>query len=251
MFAEERQGKIVQLVENGRSVKVIDLAERFLVSESTIRRDLQELEEKNILKRTHGGAVGIQRKSFEQSFQEKKEAYFLEKERIGELAAALLEDGDSVILDTGTTTLEIARRIHQKKLTVITNGLDIAEELSGIEGIELILTGGVLRGNTRAMVGSLAESTLRNFKADMAFIGANGISLDDGVTTPNYVEAMTKRSMVSSATRVYAVLDASKFQQVSLAVIAPLKEITAVITAGEVEDDLIKAYELQGIEILR
>ena len=233
MFAEERQSKIVQMVENGRSVKVLELAERFEVSESTIRRDLQELEEKNLLKRTHGGAVGVQRKSYEQSFQEKKEAHFTEKERIGELAASLLEDGDSVILDTGTTTL------------------DIAEELSGIEGIELILTGGVLRGNTRAMVGTLAENMLRGFKADMAFIGANGITLEEGITTPNFVEAMTKKSMVSSATRVYAVLDASKFQQVSLAVIAPLKEITAVITAGDLEEELAALYESQGIEIRR
>lgn len=251
MFAEERQSKIVQMVENGRSVKVLELAERFEVSESTIRRDLQELEEKNLLKRTHGGAVGVQRKSYEQSFQEKKEAHFIEKERIGELAASLLEDGDSVILDTGTTTLEIAKRIHHKKLTVITNGLDIAEELSGIEGIELILTGGVLRGNTRAMVGTLAENMLRGFKADMAFIGANGITLEEGITTPNFVEAMTKKSMVSSATRVYAVLDTSKFQQVSLAVIAPLKEITAVITAGDLEEELAALYESQGIEIRR
>ena len=192
MFAEERQSKIVQMVEKGKSIKVIDLAVQFGVSESTIRRDLQEMEEAKLLKRTHGGAVGIQRKSFEPTFNEKKEEFLREKEAIGALAASLLEDGDSVILDTGTTTLEIAKRIKDLRLTVITNALDIAEELSDVANIQLILTGGILRGNTRAMVGSLAEGTLKHFKADVAFIGANGISIEEGLTTPNHVEAMTK-----------------------------------------------------------
>lgn len=251
MFAEERQSKIVQMVEKGKSIKVIDLAVQFGVSESTIRRDLQEMEEAKLLKRTHGGAVGIQRKSFEPTFNEKKEEFLREKEAIGALAASLLEDGDSVILDTGTTTLEIAKRIKDLRLTVITNALDIAEELSDVGNIQLILTGGILRGNTRAMVGSLAEGTLKHFKADVAFIGANGISIEEGLTTPNHVEAMTKRAMMASATRVYGVVDTSKFEQVSFAVIASLKELTAVITSGELNEAQRKSYEDHDVVLMR
>lgn len=251
MFAEERQRKIAQMLDESSSLKVTELAEAFDVSESTIRRDLQELEERNLLKRTHGGAVGIQRRGFEPSFKEKREEFFRDKEKIGELAERLVEDGDSVILDTGTTTLEIAKRIKSKKLTVITNSLDIAEELSDMENIELIMTGGTLRGNTRAMVGYLAEGTLKNFKADLAFIGANGVSLKDGITTPNHIEAMTKRAMIASSSRVYAVCDASKFNQVSFAVIMPVNEVSAIITSGEIEEETLRSFKDQGIEIIR
>ena len=251
MFAEERQNQIAAMLAVHSSIKVTELSETFRVSESTIRRDLQEMEEKNLHKRTHGGAVGLQKRTFEPSFKEKRAEYFEDKIRIGELAAELVNEGDSVILDTGTTTLEIAKRIKGKRVTVITNGLDIAEELSDVEGLEVILTGGTLRGKTRAMVGYLAENTLRNFKADLAFIGTNGISVDDGITTPNHIEAMTKRAMIASANQVYAVCDASKFNEVSFAVIQPVRGLTGVITSGELSEDIIKSFDEEGVKIIR
>ncbi|MBO1264435.1 DeoR/GlpR transcriptional regulator [Proteiniclasticum sp. SCR006] len=251
MFAEERQRKIIEMMEESSSLKVAELAAHFDVSESTIRRDLQELEEHQILKRTHGGAVSIQKRGFEPTFKEKKEEFSHEKKRIGELAAELVEDGYSVILDTGTTTLEIAKRIRNKKITVITNSLDIAEELSEVENIELIMTGGTLRGNTRAMVGYLTENTLKNFRADIAFIGANGITGKDGATTPNHVEAMTKRAMIASANRVYLVADTSKFGNVSFAVITPVNQITGIITAGEMNEETALVEKNKEIEIVK
>ena len=251
MFAEERQRNIIEMMEKSASLKVADLAEYFNVSESTIRRDLKELEEKKILKRTHGGAVSFQKRGFEPSFKEKKEEYSSEKEKIGELAADMVEDGYSVILDTGTTTLEIAKKIRNKNITVITNSLDIAEELSEMDNIELIMTGGTLRGNTRAMVGYLTETTLRNFRADIAFIGANGITLEDGATTPNHVEAMTKRAMISSAHKVYVVSDTSKFGKVSFAVITPILKVTGIIVAGEINEEVIAIEKKNEIEVIR
>lgn len=251
MFAEERQRKIAEMMEDSSSLKVVELAEQFGVSESTIRRDLQEMEELKILKRTHGGAVSVEKTGFEPSFKEKREEFSLEKEKIGELAADMVEDGYSVILDTGTTTLEIAKRIRNKKITVITNSLDIAEELSEVENIELIMTGGTLRGNTRAMVGYLTENMLKNFRADIAFIGANGITLKDGATTPNHVEAMTKRAMISSSQKVYVVSDTSKFGKVSFAVISPVLMITGIITAGETNEEIIAIEKKNEIEIIR
>lgn len=251
MFAEERQRKIAEMMEESSSLKVVELAEHFEVSESTIRRDLQELEGHQILKRTHGGAVSVTKRGFEPSFMDKKEEFSVEKERIGELAAEMVEDGYSVILDTGTTTLEIAKRIRNKKITVITNSLDIAEELSDVDNIELIMTGGTLRGNTRAMVGYLTETMLRNFRADIAFIGANGITLKDGATTPNHVEAMTKRSMISSSHKVYVVSDTSKFGNVSFAVITPILNITGIIIAGEMNEEVMAIEEKSVIEIIK
>lgn len=251
MFAEERKRNIARMLMEKSSLKVTELAEIFEVSESTIRRDLQEMEGDSLLKRTHGGAVVLQRRGFEPSFKEKKEEYSGDKEKIGEIASKLIEDGDTIILDSGTTTLEIAKRIRDKKITVITNSMDIAEELHDIDNIELILTGGSVRGNTRAMVGHMAEDTLKNFKADMAFIGTNGISVEDGVTTPNHIEAMIKKQMINSANKVYVVCDATKFNQVSFAVIYPLRGISAVITAGEIDEETIAAFNDEGVEIIK
>jgi DeoR family fructose operon transcriptional repressor len=250
MFAEERQGKIEEILTNKESIKVSEIAEIFNVSESTIRRDLQEMEEKKLLTRTHGGAVGINRRNFEPSFSEKSVEHSDEKRIIGELAADLIEDGDTLILDSGTTTLEIAKCIRAKNLTVITNSIDIAAELSSRESVEIIVTGGTLRLNTRAMVGSIADGVLSNFKADKAFIGANGISVEDGVTTPNFMEAQTKRAMFNSANKVYVVCDRSKFNEVSFSLISPIRGVTSVITAGEVDRAVVDAFSDVGVEIL-
>lgn len=165
--------------------------------------------------------------------------------------AEMMEDGYSVILDTGTTTLEMAKRIRNKKITVIMNALDIAEGLSDVDNIELIMTGETLRGNTGAMVGYLTENMLKNFRADIAFIDANGITLKDGATTPNDVEAMTKRAIISSSHKVYVVSDASKSGKVSFAVISPVLKVTGIITAGESNDEMKAIEEKNEIEIIR
>ncbi|WP_312650577.1 hypothetical protein [Proteiniclasticum sp.] len=171
--------------------------------------------------------------------------------KVVERAAEMVEDGYSVILDTGTTTLEMAKRIRNKKITVIMNALDIAEGLSGVDNIELIMTGGALIGNTRAMVGYLTENMLKNFRADIAFIDANGITLKDGATTPNHVEAMTKRAIISSSHKVYVVSDASKSGKISFAVISPVLKVTGIITAGESNDEMKAIEEKNEIEIIR
>lgn len=171
--------------------------------------------------------------------------------KVVELAAEMVKDGYSVILDTGTTTLEMAKRIRNKKITVIMNSLDIAEELSDVDNIEMIMTGGTLRGNTGAMVGYLTENMLKNFRADIAFIDANGITLKDGATTPNDVEAMTKRAIISSSHKVYVVSDASKSGKISFAVISPVLKVTGIITAGESNDEMKAIEEKNEIEIIR
>lgn len=250
MFAEERQKEIVQMLDKTSSLKVNELAENFKVSESTIRRDLQEMQQKGMLTRTHGGAIGILPTSFEQSFREKETEKHDEKVEIGVLAASMIEDGDTIILDSGTTCLEIAKHIMQQ-ITVITNSIDIASELSVNENVELIVTGGSLRINTRAMVGEITENILSNFRVDKAFIGANGISIEEGITTPNFTEAQTKKAMINVANKVILVADSTKFNKVCCSVICPIRVVSAIITSSDTDENITKEYMDSGVEILR
>lgn len=250
MFAQERQEKIAEMLKERSSIKVTEIANIFKVSESTIRRDLQEMEEMKLLTRTHGGAVGVNRTSFEPSFTDKREEHSNEKAHIAEIASSIIEDGDTIILDSGTTTLEIARRLKARNITVITNSIDIASELSEKESIETIVTGGSLRLTTRAMVGHITEGVLRNFRVDKAFIGTNGISIEDGITTPNHVEAQTKKAMMNSASKVIVVADSSKFNNVCFSVICPIRAVTTIITSNDLEEDIIKSYEEIGVDVI-
>lgn len=251
MFSEERQQKIIEMLNEKSSLRVAELADIFNISESTIRRDLQDMEEKGMLTRTHGGAVGINRTSFEPSFKEKETEKHDEKNSIGIIAASMIEDGDTIILDSGTTTLEIAKHIEAEDITVITNSIDIASELSNKDNIELIVAGGSLRQNTRAMVGHITESVLKNFRVDKAFIGANGISMEEGITTPNFNEAQTKKAMINVANKVIIVADSTKFNKVCFSVICPLRAVSAIITSSDLDENIIKEYEDSGVEILK
>jgi DeoR family fructose operon transcriptional repressor len=250
MFLMERQQKIHEMVKERNSVQVNELAAIFEVSESTIRRDLQEMEALGLLARTHGGAMDISRMNYEMTFKEKEIENIEEKKTIGEVAAAMIKDGETIILDCGTTTLEIAKRITARNITVITNSIDIASELSDKENIELIVAGGNLRYITRALVGPLAETVLNSFRVDKAFIGANGISKKDGFTTPNLMEAKMKRTMVEVAAKSYIVADSSKFNKVCFSIICGIKKVSSIITSDTLDEELITQFKELGVEMI-
>lgn len=250
MFAEERQRKIMSILNENGSVKVNELSEYFNVSEATIRRDLQEMDNKKFLKKTHGGAVKIYITNFEPSFIDKKDEKNQEKQSIAKYAANMINDGDTIILDSGTTTLEISKNIVADNVTVITNSIDIASELSNKAGIKLILTGGELRNTTRAMVGHICDEMLRNFRVDKAFIGANGVSLTEGVTTPDITEAQTKKAMINSANRAILVVDNSKLEKVCFSVMCSINDISTIITSGDVMQETANEFMKQGIEFI-
>lgn len=249
MFAEERQGKIAEALEMNGSIRVNELSEYFNVSEATIRRDLQDMEEKRLLKRTHGGAVKFDITNFEPSFLDKKTEKNNEKLAIGKMAASMIKDGDTIILDSGTTTLEIAKNIKAENLTVITNSIDIAAELINKEKIEIIVTGGILRNSTRAMVGHICENTYNNFRVDKAFIGANGISIEEGITTPNFTEAQAKKVMIECANKVIVTADNSKFDKVCFSLICPIDKVTSIVTSGEITQEVMDKFKSIGIDI--
>lgn len=251
MFSEERQQHILEMLNSKASIKVNELAEMFNVSESTIRRDLKQLDENGVISRTHGGAVSNFRTNFEPTFNEKMDEKHEEKVSIGKVAADMIKDGDTIILDSGTTTLEIAKNITAKNITVITNSIDIAGVLSHKEDIDIIVTGGSLRLNTRAMVGPITEMVLKNFRVDKAFVGANGVSLKEGITTPNFLEAHSKKAMMSVADKVIVVVDSSKFNNISFSIISSIKNVSTIVTDSILDEAIAREFENEGIEIIR
>lgn len=235
MFAQERQNRILSYLMAHRRATVTELAEMLATSESTIRRDLQDLEQTRQLQRTHGGAVLHDHALHEPSWQEKDVENAEAKAKIGELAAEMVGDGDTVLLDTGTTTVHIARQLRSRDVTVITNSITIANDLSASESVHLIVLGGDLRANTGALVGPFTEQMLAQMHVDTVFLGANGID-QTGITTPNPLEAATKRAMVRAAKRVVVAADVSKIGQLSFVRVCGWQDVHSLITDGAIDD---------------
>jgi len=250
LFPEERHQRIVELLRQDSRITVTGLTRLLHVSDATIRRDLRELEKKGLIARTHGGAILSERAGFEPSVNQREEQFRAEKERIGRLAASLVQEGETVILDAGTTTIEVARNLRNRtNVTVITNALNICAELARSK-VNVILTGGNLRKPTLALVGPLAEANLRRFHVDKAFLGANGISVREGITTPNLTEAETKRRMLEQAKTVIVVADHSKIEKASLVTVASVSEIDVFVTDDGISEAQIKEFAEAGIQVL-
>ncbi|RKO65794.1 DeoR/GlpR family DNA-binding transcription regulator [Desulfofundulus salinus] len=250
MFAEERRQKILEIIGREQVVKVLDLSAYFNVSEATIRRDLQELEEAGFLKRTHGGAISNQAATFEPSLAEKEDQYQAEKIAIAGIAVQLVQEGDTVMLDAGSTTLQIARQLKQKRnITIVTNAVNIAWELAA-GNAEVILLGGNLRRRTLSLVGPITENILSGLYVDKLFLATNGLDLKKGLTTPNLAEAQTKKAMLNSAKEVILVADHSKFGRVSFSHICNLDRINCLITDNGAPAAVLNALKKQGIKVL-
>jgi DeoR family transcriptional regulator of aga operon len=247
---EERRRAILDLLSQEGRVLVKDLSPRFEISEVTIRKDLEILHARGLVHRTHGGALPVSAGALvDPSLREKEKLHRKEKQRISEAAARLVKEGESVILDSGTTTTAIARALRGfQNLTVITNAVNIAAELAGT-AIEVILTGGILRENSFSLVGPLAEETLHRLSADLFFLGTDGFDVNFGLTTPNLLESKVNRVMVEISKRVVAVCDSSKFGRRSLCLIAPLSSIQQVITDNRIARSDLKKLEDAGIEV--
>ena len=250
MLIEERRQHILSLIQKNGRVLVDELSKDLNLSKITIRKDLDYLESKELLMRTHGGALPAQAGALsDPTIQEKEELHHEEKVRIAEAAAGMVSEGQCIILDSGTTTTAIARAISSlKHLTVITNALNIATELARSES-EVILIGGTLRKNSLSVVGPLAEDVLKEIHADIVFLGVDGFDINVGLTTPNVLEARVNRAMVSAAEKVVAVCDSSKFNRRSLSLIVGTSAIHHVITDSKLPADEIKVIQDAGIEV--
>jgi len=231
MMAEERRQKILSLLQTDGRVLVSNLSKVFKVSQITIRKDLDSLHSRGLVQRSHGGALPPSSSAlFDPSLQEKQQLHAEEKQRIAEAAVKMVQEGSCVMLDSGTTTAAIAQALKKfSALTVITNAINIAAELTSTN-IEVILTGGTLRKNSFSLVGPVAEDVLAEMHADILFLGVDGFDPEIGLTTPNLLESRVNRVMVSSASKVVAVCDSTKFYRRSLSRIAPISALHHVIT---------------------
>ena len=242
MLAEDRRAQILEFVNQHQSAKVNELSERFNVSTSTVRRDLEKLEEEGSISRTHGGAVAKGGVSFEPSYMEKEHEQETEKELIAQKAADLINHGDTIILDAGTTTTKLAEKLTEfEDLTIVTNAINIALELSDTAH-EIIIPGGNLKKKTLALVGPVAEDYLKGLNADLAFIGANGIDLGAGVTTPDLVESNVKKRMADKAKEVIVLADYSKFETITLVEVLDLEQVDKIITDDRLNEELKNKY---------
>ncbi|MEO6200641.1 MAG: DeoR/GlpR family DNA-binding transcription regulator [Cryobacterium sp.] len=262
MFAEERRRLIAAQVTDRGRVSVADLAARFDITRETVRRDLDALETDRRLRRVHGGAVAVavdRRSLFEAGLAERRTRCFDEKSRIAAAAAAMIPASAtvSIILDAGTTTGRLADLLagwtpHAAgdQLLVITNALPIAYTLSSNEEIQLHILGGRIRGLTRAAIGAGTTEQLDELRPDIAFVGANGVDADFGLSTLHTAEAAVKRAMVRSARRVVALADSSKFGEKTLVRFAALDAIDTLITDAPPSAELAAALAAADVEVV-
>jgi DeoR family transcriptional regulator, aga operon transcriptional repressor len=238
---------MTRLSEHG-SVGVTGLADDLGVSMATIRRDLELLESQRLLSRTHGGAVshGV---LYELPLRYRSGRHEVEKHRIAEAAAARLGDARVVGLTGGTTTTEVARRIADRSLTVVTNALNIAAELAVRPNLKLVVTGGVARPESYELVGPLADATLDHLNIDVVFVGVDGASRA-GMTTHHEVEAHTNRRMIERASRVVVVCDASKIGRSALAVICRAHAVDELITDGPADGAPLGELRAAGVHVI-
>lgn len=254
LLVEERRRLIVNYVEEHGRATVEELAARFSTSAVTIRADLEALARIAAIARSHGGALPIgQPTASDTPLNIKETRWHAQKLRIGKAAAQLIQDGETIILDSGSTTVEIARQIRQMKfesLTVITNALNIALELSGLPQIRVMMLGGLLRQTSYSLVGPDAEQTLARLSADRLFLGVDGLDPVVGVTTPDPLEAALNALMIRVSRETIAVLDASKLGQRSLSVITPVGKLHKVITDTSAPAEMIEALRTAGVGVM-
>lgn len=248
---EERRRQIRGLLEERTQIGVAELAQRFAVSEVTIRGDLKALDGIGALVRVHGGALP-RRESDELPIDIKQNMHHAEKARIARAAVELISDGETVILDSGTTTAEIAKLIRGLKfqsLNVITNALNIAVLLASAPFINLIIPGGVLRRRSWSLSGPSAENAIRDLQAHTLFIGVDSLDPEVGLMTPHVLEAQLNAQMIRIASRVIAVTDSSKLLRRNLSVISTVDQVDLLITDRDADARCIEAIRARGVDV--
>ena len=251
MLAQTRKDKILEMLKEDGSVKVADLSRIFKVSEVTIRQDLEKLEHEGIVTREHGGAflngIGMQVQNFALSNLVNMD----KKERIGKKAAEFIDSGDTIILDSGTTTTEIAKAIVNKRnITVVTNAINIVMLLGSNPAINVILTGGEFKPPTLSLTGQKAADFFSGLHVDKLFLATAGISLKSGLTYPSLSDIVVKKAMIEAADKVYLVADSTKVGKSSLASLGALSLIHYLITDSEIAEkdkEIFKENEIDFI----
>lgn len=251
LFVLERWERIRSLLDHEGRATVQELAERFGVSRSTIRRDLQEMHKAQLLVRTRGGAVRPMPVAFDRTLAESGTINVEVKERIGRAAADLVSDGETVLLDAGSTTLCVVQAIQSQNLTLVTNSFDAATTGMSRSNVEVIMLGGSARRHGGSTVGPLAEEQIIQFQADTAILGMNAISVPDGLTTPSILVAQVKKAMIRQSRRLIVVADHSKLGRSALCKVAPVSSVSTLVTDAKADEEDVRAIEALGVEVIR
>jgi DeoR family transcriptional regulator of aga operon len=248
----ERRKSILERINKEGKVFVHDLSKEFNVSEVAIRNDLQQLEKKYLLIRVRGGAIKVEGGvSIDHGLSEKDKLHREEKARIGKKAVQLIKEHDTIIIDSGTTTMEFAKNLDQvEDITVICNALNIASQLAQFKNINLIVPGGYLRRNSLSLVGPLADKNLNNMYVDKVIMGVDGFDTKYGIYTPNIEEAYFNEIMIKVSKEVIVLCDSSKFKRRSLAFICGIDKIHYVITDDGIQESDRKLLEDAGIQVI-
>ena len=250
-----RRMAILEIARSDSLVRVSELSQKFNVSQVSIRRDLEKLMELGLLKRVHGGAVAVRQEADEEFYSHNLMLHPEEKRRIALAAVGLIQPRDRIILDSGTTILylvqEIAQHISElKRLTVITAAWSVFRELAQVRDITLIILGGIYMPDYQTLVGPQTVAGLHNLHVDKLFLGADGLSLQSGVTTSNVLEAEVSRAMVRTAHQVIVLTDSSKIDKVGFTTILPISEIYQLITDVGTPANFVDALRKQGVEVI-
>jgi DeoR/GlpR family transcriptional regulator of sugar metabolism len=249
VLVAERQRKIVELVNQKLSVRVSELSKIFSVTEETIRRDLEKLEKENLLMRSHGGAVSIEEEQGETSYLEREITNAAEKKAIANQAIKYIEPGDQIVLDASTTAWYMAKELPDMPLTVLTNSIKVAIELSKKEQIKVISTGGTLLTQSLSYVGPLAERSLNMYHVNKVFLSCKGVHIDRGLSDFNEMQALLKKQMMEIADEKILLADSSKFGTRAFSQIAPLSKIDKIITDSKLDEQTKSQLEEKNINL--
>jgi DeoR/GlpR family transcriptional regulator of sugar metabolism len=247
----DRHELILRRLEADGRVSVASLSDEAGVSEMTIRRDLETLENAGALSRVHGGAVPAQSQSYEPPFAVRSARHVEAKRRIGAAAAGLVHDGETVILDAGTTTLEVANALRgRRNLRLLALSLHIADLLVDEPGLTVMLPGGTARAGERSLIGELVLRGFQDLSFDTVFLTAGGVDIDHGISEYNLDDAAVKRAAFASARRRIAVADSSKLGRAAFARVAPLEELDVLVTDQEASPAFVQAARAAGVEVI-
>jgi len=251
MLAVERKNRIVEYVNEHRVATISELAKAFSVHDATIRRDLNEIVREGLLKRTHGGVTVEEWTNSEASFNERYNNQLEQKMNIGKKAAEMVNDGEHIIIDSGTTTLHIAKNLtHFTNLTVVTNDMNVAAELKDSPGIKVILTGGELYPSSYMLNGMFTEKVLDSLHVHKAFIGIPVLHSRFGLMHPEAQLVPTKQSMIRASEKIIVVADDSKIGKVSLHTVASNDELDTLITGSAISEYDLEQYAKSGVEVI-
>lgn len=252
--AAERRSQIAQMVLESGRVQVADLVDFFHVTETSIRRDLNILEDAGRLKRVHGAAVRVQGNTRTDSFVEKMNLHIREKQRIGRFAAQMINPGEVVVFDSGTNTLQVVMNIPESlragnSLTLVTNSLPIAREVLAWPAPNLVILGGLYLADYQATVGPQALAQMRDYTADKLFLGADGLTVKGGATTAHILMAELDRQMAEQSRQIILVTESRKLGRIGFTPVIPVSRIDVLITDTDAPMDIVRQIEDEGVKV--